>query len=416
MAEPLPIKTLDLVLTSRCNLKCSYCFENDKKDLRMTWEIARAGMDRALASPRDEVDLVFFGGEPTLEFPLLRRCVAYARENARKGQHVAFSIITNGTTLGEPEIDFLAAHDVDTTISFDGVPQAQAFRGKGTFDRLDALLTGLRASHPAFWETRVSVSITLHPRMVRFFADSIRYFLGKGVPRIDVSPRITHDPSWKTEDIEILDAAFHEVYRASLRHLRAHGNVPLVIFRRSADELRVRPRSISMCGVGSGEKLAVDVDGQAHGCILFVDSYQKLPSPFLEERFASMRMGDVRDPAFEGRRRQYTEAATQAAIFDDKQRKYSSYGRCGACRYLATCSVCPTGIGHIPGNTDPDRVPDFACAYNLVALEYRRRFPRPGTARFDLKQGRRDAEIRKLVAAVKADRKSALARGRSRWD
>jgi hypothetical protein len=38
--------------------------------------------------------------------------------------------------------------------------------------------------------------------------------------------------------------------------------------------------------------------------------------------------------------------------------------------------VCPTSIGHIPGNTDPDRVPDNLCAYNLVSLAYKDRFPR----------------------------------------
>ena len=89
-----------------------------------------------------------------------------------------------------------------------------------------------------------------------------------------------------------------------------------------------------------------------------------------------MRMGDVRDEAFPRRLALYPAAVRAAGIFHDKQDKHSSYGRCGECRFLRTCSVCPTSIGHIPGNTDPDRVPDNLCAYNLVSLAYKDRFPR----------------------------------------
>jgi hypothetical protein len=63
-------------------------------------------------------------------------------------------------------------------------------------------------------------------------------------------------------------------------------------------------------------------------------------------------------------------------IVNGKENKYSSYGTCAECRFLSSCSVCPTSIARIPGNRDPDRVPDFPCAFNLVALEARERFLR----------------------------------------
>ena len=43
---------------------------------------------------------------------------------------------------------------------------------------------------------------------------------------------------------------------------------------------------------------------------------------------------------------------------------------------MTTCAICPVSIGHQPGNTDPHRIPDFLCAYNLVSLKYREKFPR----------------------------------------
>ena len=63
-----------------------------------------------------------------------------------------------------------------------------------------------------------------------------------------------------------------------------------------------------------------------------------------------------------------------AKIFTDKEEKYSSYRACRGCRYLYQCSVCPVSIGHIPGNTDPNRVPDLQCAFNLAVLTAREKF------------------------------------------
>ena len=93
----------------------------------------------------------------------------------------------------------------------------------------------------------------------------------------------------------------------------------------------------------------------------------------------------------------YPRAARAARIFDDKQDKYSSYARCGECRFLATCAVCPVSIGHQPGNEDPRRIPDFLCAYNLVSLAYRERFPRQADA-LDVLLGR--APVPTLMAEL----------------
>jgi hypothetical protein len=83
----------------------------------------------------------------------------------------------------------------------------------------------------------------------------------------------------------------------------------------------------------------------------------------------------------------YPGAARATGLFHARNEKYSSYDRCAECRFAAECSICPTSIGHIPGNTDPRRVPDFGCAYNLVSLAYRERSPDQPTA-LDVLTGR----------------------------
>ena len=194
------------------------------------------------------------------------------------------------------------------------------------------------------------------------------------------------------------------MFRVSLTHYHRTGEVPLSLFRKKPGEESRRPERIGMCGVGDGDTIAVDVDGEVHGCATFASSYQ-VQASFLSSRFDSMRMGHVQAGEFAERLARYPEAARAAAIFDDKQDKYSSYGRCGDCRYLADCSVCPVSIGKIPGNDDPRRVPDFVCAWNLVSLKYRERFPaQPDPA--DLLFGRAPVPLmmRELLIATRKRR------------
>lgn len=383
MASIETIRTLDVILTAGCNLTCTYCYQNTKQPRRMEWETLRPTIDLLLRSERPEAKLQFLGGEPLMQFPLIRQAVDYVRTAPRRAGSVRFAIITNGTLMDEEKAAFLAAHRFKTQLSFDGVPAAQDLRGRGTFKVLDGLLDRLRARHALYFRDDLSVAFTLTSGTIPHLADSVEYFLGKGLQEIAVSPVFTHDAGWRTELRDELDRQFARIYKASLRHRRRTGEVPVEIFRKERGYSPHFPQGRTMCGVGQGETLTVDVDGQVHGCMTFATSMQKLPSEFLRTRLDAMKMGDVRDPAFAGRLGAYPEAARRAEIFNHKELKHSSYGVCRDCRYFDECGVCPASIGHIPGNTDPHRVPDFLCAFNLVALEYRRRFPhRPGRAEY----------------------------------
>jgi sulfatase maturation enzyme AslB (radical SAM superfamily) len=369
------LRTLELVLTSQCNLRCGYCFENAKKDGRMSWETMKAALDGALASPEREIRILFFGGEPALEFPSIRRAVGYVEEHRRRSQRAHFKLLTNGVLLGDEELSFLAAHRIDVQLSFDGVPAAQALRGRETFAVLDRLLDTVRRDYPVMFRRRFAVSITLLGRTIPYLADSVEYFLGKDVRSIEIGPSFTHDPTFRTEMIEDLRAQFRRIDRASRAHLKRTGRVPVTALRRDGPAERRRPKSLTMCGVMRGEKLAVDVDGQSHGCVLFASSYQRFSTPFLRERLESLALGDVRTGEPLALLPIYEDRVRRTEIFHDKQEKYSSYARCGTCRFLSSCGVCPVSIGNQPGVADPRRVPDLQCAYYLVSLSTKARFP-----------------------------------------
>ncbi|HEX4826440.1 MAG TPA: radical SAM protein [Candidatus Polarisedimenticolaceae bacterium] len=370
------MKTVDVILTSRCDLKCGYCFQDDKKAKSMEWETAQAALDLALGSSEPRVQIVFFGGEPMLEFDTIRRAVDYLKARRKPTQRVQLSLLTNGMSMTSEAIEFLSSNAFDVQLSFDGVPQMQIFRGKGTHRVLDALLDEMRERAGPWYEDHVSIAMTLVPRTIPWFADSVEYFLAKDVPELGVSAKVTPDPYFKPEMIEDLRAQFRRVFRASVRHYARTGRVPLVAFRKSGRARRVpRPKRITMCGVMRGERLAVDVDGQTNGCLMFAESYQSFPSPGLRERLAPLRLGDVRTPEVSQRLPMFPDAVRAAGLFHDKQSKRSTYGKCAECRYLARCSLCPMSIGYANGGSDLTTVPDFLCAYNLVSLSYRDRFP-----------------------------------------
>jgi sulfatase maturation enzyme AslB (radical SAM superfamily) len=372
------IGTLGVVLTAECNLRCAYCYQNAKKPLRMTWGTLRTALDLALASRSGTLDLYFTGGEPLLEFPTMRRAVEYVEANRPPGKQVRYGITTNGT-LVTPEIaSFLEDRLFDVMLSFDGIAGAQDFRGPGTFAALDRLLDRLRTRHADFYRWNVTICMTVAPSTAAHLPASVDYFLGKDAQKISVSPSFIPDPSWSVERIAELERAFDLVAESSLRHARTTGKVPVLAFRNRGGQTgctEERP----MCGIAQGNGFAVDVDGQAYGCVTIAGSYQEFASPFMRERMDPMRMGSIHDPAFPERFASFPEAVRRAGMFHGKENKHSIYRRCAECDLFASCSVCPASIGHLPGNTDPDRMNDFCCAFNLASLKHRRRFPRERT-------------------------------------
>jgi sulfatase maturation enzyme AslB (radical SAM superfamily) len=73
-----PLSYMELILTTDCNLRCSYCFERDKKPFNMSDEVAFAAVDFLIQTSRNikELTILLFGGEPMMQFvrPYLTNC------------------------------------------------------------------------------------------------------------------------------------------------------------------------------------------------------------------------------------------------------------------------------------------------------------------------------------------------------
>ena len=343
--------------------------------MTMDWSTLRASIDLALTSKSSGIKLMFLGGEPLLEFPLIRAAVKYADCKAPSRKRLKYAISTNGLLITEDVAAFLDEHQFETQLSFDGVAKAQDYRKKGTFATIDRLLDMLQDKYPDLFENRLRICMTQIPATIPYLADSVRYLTNKNAQQIAISPSLMPSPEWKPDDIQELEAQFREIFQFSLRHFRKTDEVPFLLFRKERKDSQQPITERDMCGVMKGKSVVVDVDGQVYGCVLFAESYQKFRSSLLKTCLGPLKMGDLRDPDFWQRRAAFPKAARKAEIFDHKGKKYSSYGRCGKCRYIGRCSVCPVSIGYDTKNTDPHRVPDFICAFNMVALKYRDLFP-----------------------------------------
>ncbi len=357
-------------------MRCGYCYQRAKRPRRAAWSTIRTSLDLALGGSRRNLAIGFCGGEPLLEFPLMRRAVAHVERTRPPRKNVTYHMSTNGTLLTEEIAGFLEEHGFETQLSFDGVAAAQSLRGRGTFSVLDRLLDRLRTKHDDFYRRNVSIALTASPRNLEHLADSVAYLILKDARKIVIAPSVASDGEWRMERIGELDAQFGRIFESSLAHYRKTGEIPVRLFRGGRKASVRAPKKPSMCGIGRGRGITVDVDGEVCGCSMFAGSYTRLDSPLLRGCVEGMRLGRIDDPGLARRIDSFPAAARRAGMFIRKDRKYSAYGRCGECGYLARCFVCPASIGFVPGNDDLDRVSDLCCAFNLVSLKYQERFPR----------------------------------------
>ncbi len=361
-----------LVVTSACNLRCTYCLQDRHVPRRMSEETARGTLDRLLGSGRRELAVRFYGGEPLLAFDLVRRTVEEAERRRPRGSRLLFSLSTNGLLLDTERAAFLSAHRIETHVSFDGSRAAQQLRAPGTFDVLSERLEELRRLLPAFYEGLLEVAITVTPENLHTLSEAVDSLLQRRIANITLGPVMGGSLKWERSQERELDGQLRLVYRRSRAVYGRTGRVPVTLFRRTPGRPLAKERG-AMCGIGLGRSITVDVDGEVSTCPLLARSYQTLSSPGLRRWVAPLRIGRLDAPDLGGRLERFRAQVRCSPLFMQRERKRTARRRCADCRCRASCRVCPVAIAH--AGDDPHRVPEFLCAFNRLSLKYRERFP-----------------------------------------
>lgn len=159
------IAQMGLQVTQQCNFRCAYCdycasdFESqrDHSAKRMSVETALSAVDffAKRCGNQEEPTIGFYGGEPLLEFPLIKRVTEYAEEKLY-AKDLKFTITTNASLLTPEIAQFMAEHDFMLTISLDGTPETHdrsrrfASNGKGSFEVIRRNLESLKQQCPDF--------------------------------------------------------------------------------------------------------------------------------------------------------------------------------------------------------------------------------------------------------------------------
>ena len=97
----LGARTVELMLTTGCNLRCRYCYQRRRAPRTMSPAVLDAAVRRLVASRYDRPWLIFYGGEPLLAAPLVRRALERVRLWAPRRMRPDVRILTNGTRLDE---------------------------------------------------------------------------------------------------------------------------------------------------------------------------------------------------------------------------------------------------------------------------------------------------------------------------
>lgn len=185
-----PFYTLDLNIIQKCNLRCKYCYSKVSGiSPVMSTKIARKAVDFITEfSDCKQLSVSFYGGEPLLNFQVIKSSMEYASKKAEeKGYPVQFNITTNGTLLTDDLITFFAQYHTNIEISIDGPASIHdAMRitpdKKGTHDKvMDRLNQLLRT--PGFHTINVSSVVTNNSRL----RDVYRYLYQFPFKNINIS-------------------------------------------------------------------------------------------------------------------------------------------------------------------------------------------------------------------------------------
>lgn len=284
--QEFPLSTVVLNVNTGCNLSCTYCYKEDlttpAKGERMDFATAARSVDLLIqeaAAARDSVNIVFFGGEPLTNLPLIRQVVEYAEAKGREtGKRIDFSLTTNAVLLTEEIVDWLDEHRFGITVSMDGPKplhdrNRRTVGGKGSYDVVSAkarMLLSRYRSRPVGARVTLTAGVTDVVAIHDHLKDEIGFF------EVGFSPVTSGSVTAFNLSGDELREVFDNMKTLGLRYLEAAKrdvNIGFSNMHQLMTDLSEGTTKSLPCGAGLG-MLAVDKAGDLHLCHRFTGSKQ----------------------------------------------------------------------------------------------------------------------------------------------
>ncbi|MCP4214200.1 MAG: radical SAM protein [bacterium] len=201
-----------IAVTRNCNLSCKYCYSGQKTSVDMSMETAKRIIDFAadMAVDEKEIDVSFFGGEPTLCFPLIKETTDYIRSwEERTGKNVHISMTTNGTLLTSDILRFLKREKFDLCVSLDGPEHVHNLyrcsgSGKGSYDRI---MENIRRAGEEL--DTMQINAVYSTDTTKYLPEVVRFLAGLPVAGIHLNPNICE--TWPQNSYPALKDIFMEI-------------------------------------------------------------------------------------------------------------------------------------------------------------------------------------------------------------
>ena len=273
-----PVKAMCLHIAHDCNLRCEYCFASTgdfgKGRKLMTFETGKKAIDFLLekSGDRENLELDFFGGEPLMNFEVVKQIVEYARSREKEyGKRFRFTITTNGMLLDDDKIDFINKEMSNVVLSIDGRKEVndnirKRVDGSGCYD---VILPKFKKLVEKRGDKEYYVRGTFTKHNLDFSEDVFSLY-DEGFDQISVEPVVCEPPYALTE--KELSAIFSEYERLSARILENEkhgGKFNFFHFMLDLDQGPCAIKRLRGCGCGN-EYVAITPDGDIYPCHQFV--------------------------------------------------------------------------------------------------------------------------------------------------
>ncbi|MBE6706779.1 MAG: thioether cross-link-forming SCIFF peptide maturase [Ruminococcaceae bacterium] len=274
------VKALCLHIAHTCNLNCSYCFASQGKyhgeRAVMSFEVGKRALDFLIenSGTRRNLEVDFFGGEPLMNFEVVKQLVEYARSVEKQhGKNFRFTLTTNGILIDDDVIDFCNREMSNVVISLDGRKEIHDryrvdYAGNGSWERIVPKFQKLV-------EARGGKNYYVRGTFTHAnpdFLEDIKQMLDLGFTELSMEPVVSApgDPEELTEDdLPIILEQYEKL--AELMLERDREGKPFTFYHYMID-LTGGPciyKRISGCGSGT-EYMAVTPWGDLYPCHQFV--------------------------------------------------------------------------------------------------------------------------------------------------
>ena len=274
------VKALCLHIAHDCNLACRYCFADEGeyhgRRALMSYEVGKKALDFLVANSgnRRNLEVDFFGGEPLMNFQVVKDLVAYGRSLEKEhDKNFRFTLTTNGVLLDDDIMEFANKEMGNVVLSIDGRKEVhdrmRPFRkGAGSYDLIVPKFQKFAESRH---QDKYYVRGTFTHNNLDFSKD-VLHLADLGFKQISVEPVVAQDTDSYAIREEDLPQLMEEYENLALEMVRPHGTEEDFNFFHFMIDLEGGPcvaKRLSGCGSGT-EYLAVTPTGDLYPCHQFV--------------------------------------------------------------------------------------------------------------------------------------------------